>query len=535
MLEAINSLNLNLFGFVDWVQDGILKVVWNIFIWGPLGLVSVFDQVLIFLSSGIVFDLLFNSNSQFSWENIPTAFWQFAIVAVGLLVIIFISQFLTLQFKEADQMKPKLMSCLRFTGLAGVFVFFIPLGFFFVNAIIVWFVSILNTIFGTTGVKIADALYWAGNIHGGSGSVNDYMAPENIRDWSIIVEMFAVWFVLIAVAMLGLALTQKVFELLFLFLISPLVMAGMVQDEGKRALTWKDMVISKMLAASATLVAYYIYMVYTSIVSKPSFGPSNFDRWAQMLLRLLCLLGGALGTWGITVIIATFIGEGAGAMEGMNSIRTTMAAGFFAAGSAKMVGRALGFAKSKKQLKYERKMGMGGANPLSSPFDESLNSMLGPDATGASRSGIPPISAPTRMAGRSGIIGGLATIGGLAAIGAGKSIWAIKNGWTSAKDTSGIVPTKNGIDVKRKGKAGTYARKFGKAIGAGLASPFVGIGRTFKKGARIGWNSAGEVFGGEARKGYKRAEEIPQEIKDAKIKKIKARDNKKLEKSKKNN
>ncbi|AGM26117.1 hypothetical protein SSYRP_v1c05270 [Spiroplasma syrphidicola EA-1] len=102
MLEAINSLNLNLFGFVDWVQDGILKVVWNIFIWGPLGLVAVFDKVLIFLSSGIVFDLLFNSNSQFSWENIPTAFWQFEIVDVGLLVIIFISQFLTLQFKETD-------------------------------------------------------------------------------------------------------------------------------------------------------------------------------------------------------------------------------------------------------------------------------------------------------------------------------------------------------------------------------------------------------------------------------------------------
>ncbi|AGM26116.1 hypothetical protein SSYRP_v1c05260 [Spiroplasma syrphidicola EA-1] len=128
-----------------------------------------------------------------------------------------------------------------------------PLVFFFVNTIIVWFVSILNTIFGTTGVKIAETLYWAGNIHGGSGPVNDYMAPENIRDGSIIVEIFAVWFVLIAVAMLGLDLTQKIFELLFLFLISPLVMAGMVQDEEKRALTWKDMVLSKMLAASTTL------------------------------------------------------------------------------------------------------------------------------------------------------------------------------------------------------------------------------------------------------------------------------------------
>ncbi|AGM26067.1 hypothetical protein SSYRP_v1c04750 [Spiroplasma syrphidicola EA-1] len=533
MVDVIN--NLNLFGFIDWIQEGILKVVWKIFIEGPLGIVSAFDQVLLFLSSGIVFDLLFNSKTQFSWENVPTAFWQFSIVAVGLLVIIFISQFLTLQFREADKMKPKLISCLRFTGLAGVFVFFIPLGFFFVNAIITWFVSILNTIFGTSGVNLADALYWAGNINGMQGHVDGYGPPSNINDWSVIVEIFAVWFVLIAVAMLGLALTQKVFELLFLFIVSPLVMAGMVQDEGKRALTWKDMVLSKMLAASATLVAYYIYMLYTSIVAKPSFGPSNFPSYAKMLLTLLCLLGGALGTWGITVIIANFIGEGVGAMEGMNSIRTTMAAGMFAAGSAKMVGRALGFAKSKKQLKYERKMGMGGANPLSSPFGESLNSMLGPDSTGASRSGIPPISAPTRMASRSGIIGGLATIGGLAAIGAGKSIWAVKNGWTSAKDTSGIVPTKNGIDVKRKGKVGTYARKFGKAIGAGLASPFVGIGRTVKKGVRVGWDSAGEVFGGEARKGYKRAEEIPQEIMAAKKKRIKDKLDKKLEKSKNKN
>ncbi|WHQ37064.1 Mbov_0396 family ICE element transmembrane protein [Spiroplasma sp. SV19] len=521
-MELTNYLYL--MGITDWIGDAILKTMWKIFVEGPLGIVSVFDQVLRFLSSGIVFDLLFNSERQFSFANIPTAFWQFAIVAVGLLVIIFISQFLTLQFKEAGEMKPKLMSCLRYTGLAGVFVFFIPLGFFFVNAIITWFVSILNTVFGTSGINLADTLYWAGNINGMGGTVTNYKPPANIGDWSIIVQIFAVWFVLIAIAMLGLALTQKVFELLFLFLVSPLVMAGMVQDEGKRALTWKDMVLSKMLAASATLVAYYIYMLYTTVISNPNFGPSDFPGYAKMLLRLICLLGGALGTWGITVIIANFIGEGVGAMEGMNSIRTTMAGGLFAAGASKMVGKALGFAKSKKQLKYEKKHGSSG---MMGPTADSL-------ASNQNNSGIDP-SGITKMRSRSGAIGLLGAVVGVGAALAGKSIWAIKNGWTSAKDTSGIVSTKNGIDVKRKGKVGTYARKFGKAVGSGLAAPFVGTGRAIKKATKVGWDAAGEVFVGEARKGYKRASEIPQEIKKAKIEKIRVRETKKMKKSKKKN
>lgn len=56
------------------------------------------------------------------------------------------------------------------------------------------------------------------------------------------------------------------------------------------------MVLSKMLAASATLVAYYIYMLYTTVVASPTFGPSDFPNYAKMLLRLICLLGGAVGT-----------------------------------------------------------------------------------------------------------------------------------------------------------------------------------------------------------------------------------------------
>ncbi|AGM25657.1 hypothetical protein SSYRP_v1c00610 [Spiroplasma syrphidicola EA-1] len=86
-----------------------------------------------------------------------------------------------------------------------------------------------------------------------------------------------------------------------------------------------------------------------------------------------------------------------------------------------------------------------------------------------------------------------------------------------------------------KSKVLTYVRRFGKSVGSGLATPFVGIGRTVKKSARIGWDSAGELFGGEARKCYKRAEEIPQEIKKANDEKIRVRETKKLEKSKKKN
>ncbi|APE74450.1 Mbov_0396 family ICE element transmembrane protein [Spiroplasma citri] len=429
--------NLPFLSIIDWILNGIYKAVWGIFITGPLGLVSVFTKVLEFLSSGIIFSLLFNSQEGFSWSNIPIAFWQFAIVSVAFLVIIFITQYLTLQFKDAKEMQPRLLACFKYTGLAGIFVLFIPIGFFFLNGIITWFMGMLSTIFGTSDQNLADLLYWIGNSNGVAGKPGDYGPPSNIMDWSLIIEIFSICFVLFAIAMLGMSLTQKIFELLFLFIVAPVVMATMVQDEGKRALTWKDMVLSKMLAASTALVAYYIFIIYINVISGPNFGPSDFPGYAKMLLQIICILGGALGVWGITNLLSAFIGEAIGMSDGLNSIRSTMAAGMFAMGAGKVAKKALGFVKKKNKKGSSGIPGIPGIDTFSGGGNQNQSQ------------GISPLSFLETRTGALGMIGKGLRVGGNAL---GRSIWAVKNGWESTKSAWGDSYDVNPTSTGRLGK-----------------------------------------------------------------------------------
>lgn len=107
-------------------------------------------------------------------------------------------------------------------------------------------------------------------------------------------------------------------------------------------------------------------------------------------------------------------------MEGMNSIRTTMAGGLFAAGASKMVGRAIGFAKSKRQLKFESKI--GGASGLAGTLGGVNSAMT--SSGGSASSGIEGI---TRMRSRSGVIGLVGSGLGFGAAMVAKSVFAVRN------------------------------------------------------------------------------------------------------------
>ncbi|WP_253723627.1 Mbov_0396 family ICE element transmembrane protein [Spiroplasma citri] len=211
----------------------------------------------------------------------------------------------------------------------------------------------------------------------------------------------------------------------------------MVQDEGKRALTWKDMVLSKMLAASTALVAYYIFIIYINVISGPNFGPSDFPGYAKMLLQIICILGGALGVWGITNLLSAFIGEAIGMSDGLNSIRSTMAAGMFAMGAGKVAKKALGFVKKKNKKGSSGIPGIPGIDTFSGGGNQNQSQ------------GISPLSFLETRTGALGMIGKGLRVGGNAL---GRSIWAVKNGWESTKSAWGDSYDVNPTSTGRLGK-----------------------------------------------------------------------------------
>lgn len=437
------------------IWNAILRLLWFIFIQGPLNLIAAFSKVLEYLTGGIINDILFGSSKSFQWDNIPMQFWWFMIIALCLFALIFTIQMIILMFKEAVETKTKFVLAIQNAVKAFSFMFLIPIFFFLANFVIQ---NIANTVINNfgKGANIAQYLYHIGDPNWDGQPINKpgFSVPSNISDYNIIAQIFGTWFMLYAVFMIGIILVQKIVELFFLFVISPIVMIVMVVDDGKAAFTWKDMVIAKFLAATATLIGYYIFISVIQILLASDLESLKAVPLAKAFFIILFLCGGALATMAFSDIAAAFLGESVGIREGRASLKSTLAGGMMAMGAAKMTGRALGFMKNKRRQK-------GSENNDNPNLLDKVTSATTIDNASFR-------SAATGMAARSGIVGLLGLGVGTIGASAGHIAAGTRKSWKSAD--------RKGFKEKAKG----IGRIIGKAITAPIVAPTKALGRGLK-------------------------------------------------------
>lgn len=434
------------------IITAILKLVWLIFIQGPLKLISVFTKVLEYLTGGIISDMLFGSSKNFAWDNIPMQFWWFVIVSLCIFALIFTIQMIILIFKEATETKTKFVLAIQNAAKAFGFMFLIPIFFFIANFIIQNLANTVTNHFGNNS-NIADYLYNIGNPNW-DGSANnvpdDYGCPSDVRKYNIIAQIFGTWFMLFAIFMIGITLVQKIIELFFLFVLSPIVMIVMVIDDGKAAFIWKDMVIAKFLASTGTLIGYYIFMSVTQILLSSGLNSLDTANFTRSLFIILFLCGGGLATMAFSDIVAAFVGESAGLREGMSSMRSTMAGGMMTLGAAKATGRAIGFAKSKRASRSGGFSNYGSSDVSALSSNDETSSNIEPKRNFASYR-----NATVGLASRAGIVG-------LAGLAVGATAVGVSN-FRAGKAKNGL---KGGV------------KEFGKGLGRATVSPFRKIRNT---------------------------------------------------------
>lgn len=446
------------------IWNAILKLTWFVFIQGPLSLIAAFNKVLEFLTGGLVTNILFGSSSEFHWNNIPMQFWWFVVVALSIFALIFTIQMIILLFKEATETKIKLVVAIQNSTKAFAFMFLIPIFFFIANFIVQ---SLANTVinhFGNSS-NIAEYLYHIGDPEwdGKASAPSDYGPPSNIGQYNMIAQIFGSWFMLFAIFMIGITLVQKVIELFFLFILSPIIMIVMVLDDGKAAFIWKDMVIAKFLASTGTLIGYYIFISVTQVLLSNGLDGLDTGSFVRSLFIILFLCGGGLATMAFSDIIASFLGESAGIREGMSSMRSTMNGGMMALGAGKMVGKGIGFARSKRAGSMASAAG-GFVSAASAGAFETTASYAS-----ATRNFSTYYNASNGLAARAGILGLAGLAVGATAIGvsnfrAGKATGGVKGGmkefgrglgraatapWKKTKDTFGLN-VRNPKEKKRK-------------------------------------------------------------------------------------
>ena len=136
--------------------------------------------------------------------------------------------------------------------------------------------------------------------------------PNNVN---YIIGIFGGAIVLVAMFMMGFKLAERIFMLIFYYIISPLVLAVSPLDDGNRFAIWRDSVIAKLLASGGIIVCISLFLVCMPVIK--NFSTSVFgNTFTAQVFNLLFIIAGSFFASRGGEIIANLVGDNIGANEG---------------------------------------------------------------------------------------------------------------------------------------------------------------------------------------------------------------------------
>lgn len=136
--------------------------------------------------------------------------------------------------------------------------------------------------------------------------------PNNVN---YIIGIFGGAIVLVAMFMMGFKLAERIFMLVFYYIISPLILAVSPLDDGNRFAIWRDSVIAKLLASGGIIVCISLFLVCMPVIK--NFSTSVFgNTFTAQIFNLLFIIAGSFFASRGGEIIANLVGDNIGANEG---------------------------------------------------------------------------------------------------------------------------------------------------------------------------------------------------------------------------
>lgn len=168
--------------------------------------------------------------------------------------------------------------------------------------------------------------------------VKDYY---NLGDMNFFVGIAGGLVILVMFVISAIMFVQRIFDIILLYIISPVSVSTIPLDDGGRFKIWREMLISKILGAYGIILSMNIFFLIVPQVGNISFFNNAFK---DGVVQLLFVLGGAFAITKANMVIAQLTGSNAGAQEaqqmlgnistGMHMMRTV---GHVAAGTAGMI------------------------------------------------------------------------------------------------------------------------------------------------------------------------------------------------------
>ena len=354
-------------------------------------------------------------------DNISTAFWQIAILGLGIAMMLTIfataKSAFDLDFENKRPvgavMRAFFKTCVNFLMVPLLCLFMVKLSGVILSGIDTALAqgecTIGNTIFLTSSLDAAKNSKYNTSTASDPTSVGftdkirnpyyegskSYKEVEIVRGdfvfskFDYVVGYFMSIFVLIILALCLITFVQRIFEVIVLYLISPLFVSTMPLDDGEHFKKWREMFIAKIFTGFGSAIGMRVYLMLVPVIMGNSIVFYNSALGERMstemtyVMKLLFVVGGAFAVWKSSSMLTTLLnfqaGQGEHAAQGLVGGAAAWA-GHKAVNGVSSVFSSSGSRSEKEEAKREKKQ----------EADQRFNEI---SQSAAGSSGIPGVSA----------------------------------------------------------------------------------------------------------------------------------------------
>lgn len=190
----------------------------------------------------------------------------------------------------------------------------------------------------------------------------------NLRSMDFLIGIFGSIVIMVMFVMSAVTFIQRIFDIVLLYIISPVSVSTIPVDDGNRFKVWRDMTISKVLSAYGIILSMNLFFIIIPQISEITFFADEFKNG---IVRILFLIGGAYAVTKANLVIAQLTGGQNGDNETQQMFRNMQTGGNIAKGivgaGATLGGAILGGKKFVDTKKSTRSFTKGFKNSFSSP------------------------------------------------------------------------------------------------------------------------------------------------------------------------
>lgn len=356
------------FMFLDTFGIGhaIWKLLYDIFVRGPLFIVNGLGDAITYLSGQKIIDLVFGTTGHFF--NIPPQFIIFLALA-SCLVVLFAGGVIlhAMVHQKIGSAVSALVNRIIIIVLLWVLV---PLFFWIINFTVVSIIHILlpKMIDGKSLANMVGSLGFTDN-----NNHQEWNYDVDYPDWNhynLFLGAFGTWFTMAIFFLLGLTLVKRIFDLFLFYVVSPIIFATASSNvKWQKVNLWKEFVIGRFISTIGIVLSLTFFLNLEPVFFNAASEISS--SWmAKSAFQLLFISGGAIATYQAQQIFSYFVGQTVGLADGI-SMLTTLKAGSIGLKSATLgtLGVAGGILFGRKNKK--------GFNNVASSNTKSMGGVVG--------------------------------------------------------------------------------------------------------------------------------------------------------------